>query len=174
MAIDDIIAGVIAREGGYSDRAADRGGPTCWGITQATLNAWRGRACTAAEVAQLGKPEAAEIYRRRFVVDPHFDRIQDQALQEAVIDAGVNHGQARPVLWLQAFLGLTADGGLGPISLAKINAADARELRRALAAARVRFYGRIIADDARTDGRETQADNAGGWLDRAAHWIEQI
>lgn len=169
MTIDDILDALIQREGPYCDRPADRGGPTCWGITQATLGLWRGGSVSAAEVAALTKDEAKTIYRRRYVEDPHFDRIQDQALREAVVDAGVNHGTTRPIKWLQAFLHLVPiDGILGPATLLRINAVDPRDLRRALAAARVRFYGRIIADD------HDQAENAAGWADRAAHWIEQI
>ena len=33
--IDEFIDDVIAREGGYVDHPADRGGPTRWGITEA-------------------------------------------------------------------------------------------------------------------------------------------
>ena len=33
--IDDLIDVLIAREGGFVDHPADKGGPTRWGITQA-------------------------------------------------------------------------------------------------------------------------------------------
>ena len=33
--IDDLIDDLIAREGGFVDHPADKGGPTRWGITQA-------------------------------------------------------------------------------------------------------------------------------------------
>ena len=33
MDIDSLIDGLIDREGGYVDHPADKGGPTCFGIT---------------------------------------------------------------------------------------------------------------------------------------------
>ena len=35
MDVDALISALIAREGGYCDHPADKGGPTCSGITQA-------------------------------------------------------------------------------------------------------------------------------------------
>ena len=37
--IDDLLDGLIEREGGYVNHPADRGGPTCWGITEAVARA---------------------------------------------------------------------------------------------------------------------------------------
>ncbi|HYI42384.1 MAG TPA: glycosyl hydrolase 108 family protein, partial [Sphingomicrobium sp.] len=31
--LDDLVDALIEREGGYVNHPADRGGPTCWGIT---------------------------------------------------------------------------------------------------------------------------------------------
>lgn len=172
--IDDIIDGILKREGGYSDRAADKGGPTNFGITLTTLSAWRGTACTALDVKNLTAIEAKAIYLDMYVKRPGFGRIQDEGLQAAVVDAGVNHSPARAAKWLQAAVGVKDDGIFGPMSQRAVNGREPRDMRRAFAAARVRFYGRIIADDARNDGRDTQADNAAGWLNRAAEFIEQI
>ena len=37
--VDGLIDGLIEREGGYVDHPADKGGPTCFGITQAVARA---------------------------------------------------------------------------------------------------------------------------------------
>ena len=57
MTEDAIITGVLKREGGsrFTDLATDRGGPTKYGITAATLGAYRGlgRSATRQEVMDL-------------------------------------------------------------------------------------------------------------------------
>jgi glycosyl hydrolase family 108 len=37
--VDSLIDGLIDREGGFVDHPADKGGPTCFGITQAVARA---------------------------------------------------------------------------------------------------------------------------------------
>ena len=37
--VDLLIDGLIEREGGYVSNAADKGGPTCFGITEAVARA---------------------------------------------------------------------------------------------------------------------------------------
>ena len=67
MTVDDIIAGIITREGGFVNHSRDRGGATNHGITAMTLGHYRalGRAATVAEVSVLTEAEAHAIYARR-------------------------------------------------------------------------------------------------------------
>ncbi len=54
-------------EGGYSNRASDRGGPTKYGVTHKTLAAHRGVPSVAADqVKTMTKMEAEDIYRRSY------------------------------------------------------------------------------------------------------------
>ena len=169
MTIDQIIEGVLEREGGYSDRPEDAGGPTNFGITLATLTDWRHPAAvSAADVQALSRAEAWQIYRRLYVADPGFETIADDNLRALLVDMGVNHGPARAIRWLQRVLGLPADGKLGPATRAALAAAHPRRVYLALCAARARIYGGMIADDPR------QARFARGWLDRVADWIEAV
>jgi lysozyme family protein len=39
MTADQIIEGILGKEGGYVDHPSDKGGPTRWGITQTTARA---------------------------------------------------------------------------------------------------------------------------------------
>ena len=112
--IDDIISGVIQREGSaFTNDPKDSGGPTKYGITQAVLAKSRGRAVTAAEVAALTEAEARAIYRARYVEAPGYMPVLtlSQAVGEKLVDAGVNTGPARATTMLQRALnGLNRNG----------------------------------------------------------------
>ena len=63
---DAIIDGILDAEGRvYTNRAADRGGPTKFGITIKTLSNWRGRVADAREVELLSEAEPRSIYRKQ-------------------------------------------------------------------------------------------------------------
>jgi lysozyme family protein len=105
--IDDVITGVILREGReYTNRPSDKGGPTKFGIIQATLSKYRGRAVTAAEVAALTEDEARAIYRSLFVLEPNFNLILDINVEVGVelVDTGANMGTLVAAKFLQRTL----------------------------------------------------------------------
>lgn len=166
--VDEIIAQVMKREGGFVNDPDDAGKATKYGVALVTLSAWRGAACTAEDVKNLSALEAAQILEHEFVAKPRFDLIKDPFLLGAVVDAGINHGPSRPVHWLQEALGITSDGILGPATAAAINAADQHRLAAKFLAARVRFYGRDETD------HPDQVKFAAGWADRVATFIEQL
>ena len=160
--IDRIIDRIIAREGGFTDRPADRGGMTNWGITRRTLGVWLGRPATESDVRNLTKDEAREIYRKLYVVAPGFEKIADPALCAQVIDAGVLHGPSWAIRRLQEIVGVRADGIIGPVTLKAINF-DGRldGLSEQFFRRRLRRIGRIVQHD------PTQLVFLVGWTDRA-------
>lgn len=128
--IKNIIDGVIQSEGGYVNHPSDRGGPTKYGITLATLAAWRGKKVTAEDVKQLTREEAFNIYYKRYVTGPGFDKIVaiDVRVGAELVDSGVLSGPAVPSRWLQRSLNvfnkrgslypdILVDGALGPKSI---------------------------------------------------------
>lgn len=177
-----IIDTILRREGWprYTDRPSDRGGPTKGGITLETLASWRKRPVTAADVAALDEADVRAIYRARYIEEPGFAGITDDALRALVIDSGVNHGPARAGTWLQEAVNdlagrpvLKVDGAVGPKTLAAVNSGVAPGLWRSVFAQRMRFYGQIITGDARKRGRtEDDALNAAGWLNRLSEFLE--
>ena len=131
MDIDACIDEVIAREGGYSDHAAARGGPTRWGITQATARAhgYHG------DMRQLPYAVAASIYREQYWSAPHFDKVakRAEALAFELFDTGVNMGPAIATAFLQRALNalnrgqrdfpdLRVDSRIGPQTLVALDA----------------------------------------------------
>nr|WP_317893694.1 glycosyl hydrolase 108 family protein [uncultured Sphingomonas sp.] len=121
---------VIAREGGYSNHPADRGGPTNWGITEQVARAYGYRG----DMRTLPRSTAVEIYLKRYWSGPGFDKVatRDAALAAELFDAGVNMGPAWAGKFLQRALNLlnseakhypdiAVDGGVGTMTLASLD-----------------------------------------------------
>jgi len=161
LTADQIIDDILRREGSkYTNDPIDRGGPTKFGITLATLSFYRGRSCTAEDVQALTEAEARRIYRDVYVVRPKFDQIKDDALRALVVDWGVNSGPGTAAKALQRAAGVTADGAIGPKTLAAVNAADPRKLHDSVLSQRESFYRRLASED------PSQQRFLSGWLNR--------
>lgn len=168
MSDDEIISRIIDHEGrAFSDRAADRGGPTRFGITLRTLAAWRHRPVTAADVAALEEPEARQILAVVYLERAGFGQIEPAQLRAFVVDGAVNHGVDGATKLLQHVLGVVVDGAFGPRSLAALQSQDPRRVYVDFAAARARLYGSLISHDA------LQSKNAGGWMNRLGDYLEE-
>jgi lysozyme family protein len=127
--IDALIEALIEREGGYVDHPADKGGPTCFGITEPVARAHT----YAGPIRALPRSEAAAIYRRLYWLRPRFDevaRLSDRIAAE-LFDTGVNMGPAVAVTFLQRaltalnrggkdFPDQTPDGRIGPATLSAL------------------------------------------------------
>jgi lysozyme family protein len=166
MTDDDIINRIMAAEGGFVDNMTDRGGPTNFGITMATLAFFRGHPVTLTDIEGLTALEARAIYRKLYIVTPHFDAIANGDVRAFVVDSAVQHGVRNAVRLLQRALGVHDDGVLGPITLGACAAASAKRLYLGLCGQRVRFYGAIITHD------PSQSAFALGWANRIARLIE--
>lgn len=177
----DIIDAILQREDViFTDRPADRGGPTCCGITLETYTRFRAPVPTTVEdLKRLDVPTARKVYQHVYIDAPGFGQIADLNLQALVVDAGVQHGTEDAAKMIQRAAGTQPDGRLGPVSLSAINSHDARALRALVCGARIRLYGSLVSHDpalakARTAGFALQADNAFGWANRIAQFVEVI
>ncbi len=119
------IAAVVAREGGYTNNPADRGGETSHGVTAAVARAYG----YAGKMADLPVSTANAIYLLRFWTEPRLYELDviDSKIAEKLLDVGVNFGQSWGVRWLQRALNvlnkeaslwpdLVVDGRLGTLS----------------------------------------------------------
>jgi len=126
-----LIDALLDREGGYVNHPADRGGPTCFGITEAVAraNGYRGA------MRALPRDEAAAIYRRLYWLRPGLDQVagRSEAIAAELFDTGVNMGPAVAVTFLQRALtalnrngkdypDLVPDGRAGPATFAALDA----------------------------------------------------
>ncbi len=140
---DHLIDELLDREGGYVHHPADRGGATCWGITEAVAraNGYNG------PMRLLSREVAADIYRRLYWSAPGYDRIAARAplLAAELFDTAANMGPATASAFLQRALNalnrgasdfpdLRVDGRIGPGTLAAL---DAFALRRGRGGERV-------------------------------------
>jgi len=131
MDVDAMVDSLIEREGGYVANAADKGGPTCFGITEAVAraNGYRGA------MRQLPREEAAAIYKRLYWLRPRLDEVAARSARVAaeLFDTGVNMGPAIAVTFLQRALtalnrngkdypDLAPDGRIGAQTLAALDA----------------------------------------------------
>lgn len=156
--LDAIITKIIDTEGrAYTNHANDKGGPTKYGITLATLRAWRKKPdLMASDVEHMTEDEARRIYFDEYITRPGFHLILSlsRVVGLELIDSGVNCGTQRAVTWLQTALNafnrsylskpdwpeLKVDGDIGPATVAAMTAfmqlrGDARTervLKRAL------------------------------------------
>ena len=102
LSVDGLIDALIEREGGYVDHPADKGGPTCFGITEAVARAHG----YAGAMRHLPRDEAAAIYRRLYWLRPRFDQSPARSARVAaeLFDTGVNMGPAVAATFLQRAL----------------------------------------------------------------------
>jgi lysozyme family protein len=129
--IDQLIGALIDREGGFVTNPADKGGPTCFGITEAVARAQG----YAGPMRQLPREDAARIYKRLYWLRPGFDQVAKRGARIAaeLFDTGVNMGPAVAATFLQRALtalnrnsrdypDLVPDGKIGTSTLAALDA----------------------------------------------------
>ena len=108
---------VLRYEGGYVDHPKDPGGPTNKGVTQAVYDNWRkSQNLSIQSVRAIADSEVAAIYKNLY-----WDRISGDNLPSgvdfAVFDFAVNSGVSRAAKTLQAVVGVTQDGVIGPATI---------------------------------------------------------
>ena len=129
--IDALVDALIEREGGYVNHPADKGGPTCFGITEGVARAQGYRGA----MRQLPRTEAAAIYKRLYWLRPRFDQvaIRSERVAGELFDTGVNMGPSVAATFLQRaltalnrngtdYLDLTPDGRIGEVTLGALDA----------------------------------------------------
>lgn len=130
MSKDDIFNAILDKEGGYVNHPDDRGGPTNWGVTQATARAHG----YDGDMRKLTRQQALDILHADYWIAPRFDQVAEisTAIADKLCDAGVNMGPSQPGKWLQRWLNafnnrgilypdLIIDGVIGPRSLNALN-----------------------------------------------------
>lgn len=165
---DRAIAWTMLAEGGFVQRsaAADPGGATNHGITQATLDDWNVKHPDDGFprlVRDLSDAQATNIYREEFWSACRCDDLPPPVAL-AVFDCAVTSGPRAAVKWLQRAVNATPDGRIGPETLSKMHDVDS------LAAALRIIATRLVYMNGLTNWRF----NAGGWINRSVLLASEV
>jgi lysozyme family protein len=95
-------------EGNFVWDKRDPGGPTNMGITIATLSHELGRKATVADVRNLSKDTAGNIYRAKYWNTIDGDKLPS-GVDILAFDIAVNSGPGRAIQWLRECRGMTPD-----------------------------------------------------------------
>lgn len=159
------------KEGGYSNRGADRGGETYRGISRKNWPEWRGWVIideynkkTKLLQGQYIKSEKLDglvqvFFYEHFWKPIHGDKINNQSIANVLYDWRITSGY-HAVKAIQKVVGEVADGIIGPKTLASINAGWQEQIFNQLVKIRAKFYNDIVLRD------ESQRANLNGWLNR--------
>ena len=98
--------------GGYVNHPKDPGGETNLGVTKRVYEEWGG----TKDMKDLLVEDVAPIYEKNYWGKVKGDDIPS-GLDLCVFDFAVNAGPGRAAKFLQAMIGTTVDGGIGPNTL---------------------------------------------------------
>jgi len=148
---------MLKSEGGYVNNPADPGGMTNLGVTKATWENWVGRESDEAEMRGLTPEKVEPLYKKKY-----WDAVRGDELPPGIsylcFDFAVNAGAGRSIKTLQTAVGVTPDGGFGPMTMAAVQAVDPNELIERFSQAKEDFYRSLT----------TFATFGKGWLNRVA------
>lgn len=158
---------VLESEGAWADHPSDPGGATMKGVTLNTYREYkRNPYITKDQLRNISDAELSDLYKKGF-----WDRCRCDDLPSGidylVFDAAVNMGCGRSSKLLQESVGVTADGQIGPITLAATKTANKQQTIKKFSELKENFYRSL----------PTFSVFGKGWLNRVAStktFAEQI
>jgi lysozyme family protein len=138
---------VLVHEGGFTNDQRDSGnhlpdgrqGSTMLGCTQANWEAYVGHKVTQDDMKKLTKEDVKPLYKKNYWDAVHGDDLPS-GLDYAAFDFAINAGPGASRKLIQRALGVTADGAFGPMTMAAIQKADAKDLMHKFSEAKTNFY----------------------------------
>jgi lysozyme family protein len=151
---------ILRWEGGFVYDPIDAGGATMKGVTLATFRRFYGVGATVEQLKAITDAQWLHIFKVGYWDMCRADDIRNQSVAGAIVDWAYNSGPATAAKKVQVIVGVSADGVIGPLTIAAINAADPRQLFNAIKASRIRFIEDIVRD------KPSQAKFLKGWKNR--------
>ena len=156
---------MLKSEGGFTDDPRDpgnhlpdgRAGCTNFGVTQTAWEEYVGHKVSIQDMRDLTIEKISPFYKRRY-----WDAVRGDELPAGIsylcFDFAVNAGAGRSIKTLQNAVGVTPDGGFGPITMTAVKAVDPAELIERFSQAKEAFYRSL----------NTFPTYGVGWLNRVA------
>jgi lysozyme family protein len=114
---------MLEHEGGYVNHPSDPGGRTNLGVTQRVWEEWVGHEVDEKQMRALTPETVAPLYKRKYWDAIRADDLVD-GVDYCVFDVAVNSGPGRAIKFLQSCVGVTADGGFGPATMAAVKKSE--------------------------------------------------
>ena len=142
-----VLAFVLGVEGGYVNNPRDNGGMTNLGITVADWAAWTKTTPTEADMRGLTPAMVQPLYHARYWLA---SRSQDMpsGVDLVHMDIAVNEGLGESALFLQRAVNVTADGIVGPMTMAAVARDNPSMLITNLSDQRIKHYRSLSNFDA--------------------------
>lgn len=132
------LALVLKHEGGWVDHPKDPGGETMMGVTRRVWEDWTGKTVKPGGMKALTVADVTPLYRKKYWDAIKADDLPD-GVDYALFDFAVNSGPVRAIRTVQEIVGVTADGVIGPKTLAAINSQDPGDLVAKICDKRMEF-----------------------------------
>ena len=153
-----IVDFILKFEGGY---AGNIDGQICTmkGVTLNTYRSFYGKNKTCDDLRKITDEEWFEIFRKGFYDKIKGDSIKNDSICLIVVDFAYNSGVKTAIKNVQKALNCTADGIIGPKTLAALNSEDAEGVFESIYAQRYWYYWNIAQ-------KPSKAKFLKGWLRR--------
>lgn len=146
--------------GKFTNDPTDKGGATMSGVTLATFRSIYGSHKTIDDLKAMTYDQWCYIMKSRYWDKVSCDRLSNQSIAELFADFAINSGATTAAKKVQAALGETDDGIVGPITLRAINNNHPVIIFNLIKAVRELHYRQIVDKD------ETQSKYLKGWINR--------
>ncbi len=153
-----------AKKTGWSDDPLDTGGATMIGVTLGTYRSYckyKGRKIpNKQDLKNITYKEWRDIVHSMYWSKWKADLIENQHVANMIVDWVWASGQGIGIKRVQKILGVTADGIVGPKTLAAVNNADPKQLFDKVYNARAAHFNAIVA------AKPSQKKWLKGWMNR--------
>lgn len=153
-----------AKKRGFADDPDDRGGATMVGVTIGTYRSYckyKGKKVpSVTDLKNISYKEWRDIVHTMFWSKWKADLIEDQNVANMIVDWVWASGQGIGIKRVQKILGVTADGIVGPKTIAAVNAQNPKELFKKV------YDGRAAHFNAIVKANPSQKKWLKGWMNR--------